>query len=289
MIMQFLPQILVSGLTAGSIYALVALGFHLVYATTRMLNFAYGTMVVLGGLLAYSLLTTAKLGVSVALPAVALGGLAVGYGFHRLAARPLESGNMVQQILGLVVVASVIETTYSLIWGKDVLPVPAFSGTQPISVIGASLQPQVLWVIGVCVAAFVIVRTVLNTTLLGRALRATASNPLGAKVVGIRHTRVTLYSYLISTVLAMLAGAVISPIFLAGGYQAMAITVKGFTASIVGGLSSLVGALVGGLAIGLLEAGLAVAVGSGFREAIMMGLLLLVLLVRPEGLFGKPH
>jgi len=288
-VLQFLPQVIVSGLTMGSIYALMALGFHLVFATTRVLNFAYGTMVVLGGLFAYSLLTVAKLNVALALIVVLLGAVVVGYCFQRLAARPLASGSMGQQIMGLVVVASIVENTYALIWGKEVLPVPAFSGTQPLLIAGAALQPQVLWVIGVTLAAFALIGTMLHTTLLGRALRATASNPLGAKVVGIRHSRMIAYSYLITTVVAMLAGAVVSPIIFAGGFVAMELTVKGFTASVLGGLTSLTGALIGGLALGLIEASLAMAVSSGYREALVMGLLLVVLLTRPEGLLGKHH
>lgn len=287
MIEAKLFQITVAGLTTGAIYALMALGFHLVFVTARTLDFAYGAVVVMGGLVAYSLVVELGLSLPLVLVFVTLFGGAVGYGVSTAIIWPLRDRPPAAQVISLLAAGLVVENVAAVIWGKDSLPFPPFTSDAPVFILGAAVNPQSFWVIGLSLLALTASNVFLYGTRLGRVLRATANDPFAARLMGINVKNMYGVAFATSLGLGTLGGTIISPITFAGGYFALPLTVKGFTASILGGIETPFGAVMGGFLLGLIEAYMAGLVTTSYMGAISMAILLLILLLRPEGLFSS--
>ena len=285
-----LLQFLVTGITVGSVYALVALGFTVIYNATGIINFAQGEFVVLGGLCFYSFHVAARLPVIVAIVGAVLIVAVVGLLMERLTIRPLSGSPVVTLIIVTIGVSVILRGAAKLIWGPESLAVPAFSGDTSILVGGVALQLQYLWVVGLTVLAVVGVRLFFDRTLVGKAMQACAINATAARLAGINAARMVQASFALSAGLAALAGVIISPITFASYDGGTVLGLKGFCGAIVGGLGSAPAAVVGGLLIGVLEK-LAIAFApegfTGFQDAFAFLLLLVVLFLRPSGLFGR--
>jgi branched-chain amino acid transport system permease protein len=284
MLAQFL-QFLYSGMTAGSAYALAALGFTIIYNTSGVINFAQGEFIMLGGMLAAMMA-----GAGVPLPlailiAVVLTGL-VGLIMEKTVIEPAQNAQVVTLII-ITIGASLTLRGLVQIWlGKGTHAVPAFSGEQPIQFLGASLLPQSLWVLGVTLAIVAALGWFFGRTLLGKAMLATSHNKLAAQLVGINTRRVLLLSFGLAALLGAVGGILVAPITYTSYDAGIMLGLKGFVAAVLGGLGGGVGAIAGGLILGIAEAMTAGYISSAYKDAVPFVLILLILFFMPRGLFG---
>ncbi len=290
MSLQDFLQFVFAGITSGSVYALTALGFTLIYNATGIINFAQGEFVMLGGLAAVSLHSGGAPLALAAIGAVAVVTV-VGLLFELLAIRPLLNASVLAQIIVTVGASLALRTAAMLIWGREAVALPAFTEGAPLSVFGATVVPQTVWVLGVTALIVIALQVFYRRTLLGKAVRACAVNPMAARLLGIPYGRVVLLTFGASAAVAAAGGVLITPISFMSYSSGALIGLKGFAAAILGGLGSPAGAVAGGLALGLLES---LSVGllpwsgaSGYKDAIAFLILLLVLFARPQGLLGQ--
>lgn len=281
-----LSQLVFSGLTMGSIYALVALGYHIIYVATRVLNFAVGEQVAIAGLFALSLATGIPM--LLAIPIAVVIGASFGVLYERVFLRPAYPHGEARAMIATLGIAIVIFQGKSLIWGVEPKPFPPFSGqpNESIPLLGADVEIQSFWVFAVLAGSLGALWFLYERTLWGKAMRAAAWNERVARLVGIDTGRMKAASMAIASALATLAGITVAPFILAGGVYGIAMGVKGFAGAIVGGLYSPVGVVVGGLLVGLFEAFVSGYISPGLRDPLVFSLLIVTLLVRPSGLLG---
>jgi branched-chain amino acid transport system permease protein len=280
-----LAQFLLSGLTVGSIYALVALGFAIIYNASHVINFAQGEFVMIGGMAAVWLLAAGLPLALAGLGAVALAAL-IGLALARFAVQPARGASVVTLIIITIGAAILLRGLASIVWDKRIHALPAFSGDAPIALFGATLAPQSLWVIGVTALIVCALWWFFNRTLGGKAILAVSHNRLAAQLVGISVRRVLLVSFALSAALGALAGILIAPITFTSWDVGVMLGLKGFAAAILGGMGSGPGAVVGGLVLGLLESLGAGYVSSAYKDAIAFIVMLAVLVLMPGGLLG---
>jgi len=280
-----LAQFLLSGLTVGSIYALVALGFAIIYNASHVINFAQGEFVMIGGMATVSLLGAGlPLALAAAL-AVALAAL-IGLALARFAVQPARGASVVTLIIITIGAAILLRGLAALVWDKRIHALPAFSGDAPIAVAGATLAPQSLWVIGVTALIVCALWAFFNRTLNGKAILAVSHNRLAAQLMGISVRRVLLVSFALSAALGALAGILVAPITFTSWDVGVMLGLKGFAAAILGGMGSGPGAVLGGLVLGLLESLGAGYLSSAYKDAIAFIVMLAVLMLMPGGLLG---
>jgi branched-chain amino acid transport system permease protein len=281
---QFL-QYIFSGITSGSVYALTALGFTLVFNATQIINFSQGQLVMLGGMTAVALN-----GVGAPLWVCFLGAVAIvtllTIGFERIAIRPLLRRGVLAQIIATVGASFVFETAAMLIWGRDAVGLPAFSGEEAIGVAGATLAPQTLWVVGSTIVIVTGLQLFYRKSLFGKAVRACAVDATAARLQGISYNRVVVFSFALTGAISAAVGVMITPISFMSYHSGSLLGLKGFAAATLGGLGNPVGAVVGGFALGIIESLGVGVVSAGYKDAIAFVILLLVLFVRPAGLLG---
>jgi branched-chain amino acid transport system permease protein len=285
-------QLLVAGLTVGCGYALVALGIHIILRATRIVNFAQGEFTIIGGLLALTFVQLFHVNTWFALAGATVAGFVLGLIFERLVLRPAARSGEIPLTIATLGTVSILLYGHALIpgWGSLPQPLPSFTGdaSDAVNVGGVSIQVQSMWVLGLLLVALAILYVFFERTYYGKAIRAAANNPTGAKLVGIDVTQARAVSVGLSIALAAYGGTIIGPITLVGGAGGTAIAIKGFVGAIIGGLESPVGCVVGGLLVGVIEKliqGLP-GVSYGISDPIVYSLLLLGLLLRPQGLFG---
>jgi len=280
-----LLQYIISGLTSGAVYALIALGFGIIYNATTIINFAQGEMVMLGALCAISIYHLFP-----SLPVAFLGSIIivslVGLVFERLALRPVRDPAPITLIIITVGGAVFIQGVAMLVWGKDAYPLPPFSGNTPLHLGPATILPQNLWVLGLTLVLVIALEAFFRLTLVGKAMRACAYNPRAARLVGISQGRMVQLSFALSAALGAGAGILIAPLTLGVYDMGLMLGLKGFSAAIIGGLGSLLGGVLGGLLLGLAESLTSGLISSGYRDAVAFLLLLVVLFLKPQGLMG---
>ncbi|MFO1115379.1 MAG: branched-chain amino acid ABC transporter permease [Beijerinckiaceae bacterium] len=281
-------QLVVSGLSAGSIYALTALGFNIVFKSTGAMNFAQGEWVVLGGMVAAMLFSSFGMVGLACVVAVSVV-MVVGFVSERLVIWPLKRPTPL--LITLVSIGLAISTRglIMLVLGKQPVGFPGFSRAETIDLGGVVLQTQALWIFGITVVFLLLSQLFFEHTILGKALRAAASDREAASIVGIRVERTVMLSFVISAFAGALAGAIVTPLTLASYDQGVMFGFKGFSAAMLGGIGSLPGAVVGGLALGLLEAFGSFYISSDLKDAIAFAVLLAILFARPSGLLGRPE
>ena len=280
-----LLQLLIAGLTVGSIYALVALALVTTFNITGILNLAQGEFSALGALLASSLCTAglplaAAFAVSV-LAAAVLAGL-----IERAAVHPARGASGLTLIIITLGLSISLRGLALLIWGTDPVVLPAFSKGGPLYLAGAAVSPQSLWIIGLLAVSVAGLHAFFELTYSGKAVRACVINRTAARLVGINPARMSLFAFLGSGALGAAAGIFIAPVTLATYDMGFMLGIKGFVAVIIGGMHSTGGAVLGGIILGVLEAYGAGLVSSGLKDALALLVLLAVLLVKPEGLIG---
>ncbi|MDQ3058664.1 MAG: branched-chain amino acid ABC transporter permease [Pseudomonadota bacterium] len=284
MLAQFL-QFLFSGVTVGATYALAALGFTLIYNASNVINFAQGEFIMLGGMLAV-LFTQAGLPLPVALILAIIVPAIVGVVLEKVAIEPVKGAETVTLIIITIGASLVIRGLVQVFLGKATHSLPAFSGDTPIEILGATLMPQSLWVLGVTALVVVALWYFFNRTLQGKAMLATSFNRLAAELVGINTSWVLFMSFAMSAALGALGGILVTPITLTSYDAGIMLGLKGFVAAVVGGLGSGLGAVLGGLLVGVLEAMGAGYISSSYKDAMPFVLILLILFFKPRGLFG---
>lgn len=279
-------QFLLSGLTVGAVYALVALGFTIIYNASDVANFAQGEFVMLGGMI-----TAASYAVGVPLPLAAALAIVITAGvgvlLNKLAIEPARNAPVVSLIIITIGASIFIRGLVQVILGRQLHGIPAFTGDDPIHVLGATILPQSLWVIAGALGIFFLLWLFFNHTLTGRAVLATANNRIAALLVGINTKYIMTLSFAVSAAIGALAGVLVTPITLTSYDIGMTMALKGFAAAMLGGMGNPKGALVGGLLLGILEAMTAGYISSQYKDAAAFITILAVLFFMPQGLFGS--
>jgi branched-chain amino acid transport system permease protein len=289
-----LVQFLVSGITVGSIYALIALGFVVIYNVTGIINFAQGEFAVYGAFAAISVFQKTRLlsgnvqiDLGWPLPLAALlgviGATLLGLLLYRVGIQPARHASILSMIIITIGAALVFRGTALMVWGTDPHRLPAFVKGPPLKILGAILTRQGVWVIAVTVVTLAILYLFFNYTLIGKALRACAINPGAARLMGISTRRMALLAFGLSAAITAIAGIVIAPVTFMTYDRGLILSLKGFVAAIMGGMSSPVGAVVGGLLLGILESFSAGLISSGYKDAVAFVVLFVVLVVRLGG------
>lgn len=285
--MLVLGQVVVNGVAVGAIYALVAIGFVLVYQSVALFNFAQAEYYTLGGMLVYTLLAARGLPFYLAVPGAVLVVVVIGIASERIAFRRLifSGAPQVNLIIASIALGIILRSLALLFWGPDAGRVPPVREA-PIKLFGLNISAQQLFIVAVTVVAVAIIYWLLNGTKVGLALRATASNRKVAGLMGIRVTTVLPLAFGLSSAVGALGGILVAPIFLAQFSMGQAVLVKAFAAGILGGLSSIPGVIVGGLTLGLVESAAGTYMSSAYKDVVAFAVLIVVLAVRPQGILG---
>jgi branched-chain amino acid transport system permease protein len=279
-------QFLFSGITQGSVYALIALGFMVIYNSSEIINFAQGEFVMLGGMVAvtlYNAKVPLPLAIIIAVVTVTLFGIV----FQHLAVRPLKKASTFSVIIMTIGASIFIRGVAMLIWGKDTFSLPLFLSGPPIIVGGAAIIPHYLIILGAAFLLMLLLQLFFKFTLVGQAMRASAVNRNGASLCGIKPERMVKLSFAISAALGSISGIIIAPTNLTSYDVGIMLGLKGFVVAIIGGLNSFVGTICGGFLLGIVEALGAGFISSQYKNAITFGLLILILFIRPNGIFGR--
>ena len=280
-----LLQYVLSGISTGSIYVIVGLGFTLIYVLTRVINFAQGEFVMLGGMLTAVFYDQ---GISVPLSlliAVAMTTV-VGLIMQRLVIYPARRSATIILILLTFGFGMVIRTASLMIFGSFPEIYPPFTGSEPIHLLGATIAPQSLWVIGITALIVVGLYLFLEYTLPGKAFRACSIDKLAAGIMGVNPENVSLLAFGLAAGLGALAGAVLTPITSTSYDIGTMLSIKGFVAALIGGLNRIEGVVLGGILLGVLESLGAGYISSGYKDAIPLIAFLVVLYFRRHGLIG---
>jgi branched-chain amino acid transport system permease protein len=280
-----LLQFTFSGITVGAIYALVGLGFAIIYNASHVINFAQGEFVMLGGMG-----TVFFIGLGMPMPVAILLAVAmtiiIGFALEKFAVEPARDAPIVTLIIITIGASIFLRGAAQVAWDRNFHSVPAFSGNDPIVIAGASILPQSLWILGSTVVIVITLHMFFNRTMMGKAIIATSHNPLAAKLMGINTQIVLLMSFGLSALLGASAGILIAPISLTYTGVGIMLGLKGFCAAVLGGLGKPMGAIAGGLIVGISEAMTAGYISSAYKDAVAFIIILAVLFFMPNGLFG---
>ena len=280
-------QYLIAGLTYGTIYAIVAIGFNIIYNTTGIINFAQGEFVMLGGMIAVSMNKFMPLP-SAILAAVLLTML-VGALIEIMFIRWLVKPSVLRMIIITIGLSIIIREVALQIWGESVRALPYFTGTavSSMAIGGVFISPQVLWVIGISSVMVVALNLFFSFTLLGRQMRACSANRDAARLCGISARNMVTLSFVLSAGIGALAGCVVSPITYVQYDTGTGLAIKGFTVAILGGLGNSMAAVAAGMVLGILESFSIWVMPTAYKDVISIAILLLILFIRPSGLFGS--
>ena len=280
-------QYLVSGLTVGSTYGLTALGFTIIFNTTGIINFAQGEFVMLGGMLSVYFMRALGLPLPVAVALAVAATTLVGAAVERFTIRPVKNAGVIQLIIITIGVSILLRGLAMLAWGKDTFALPHFSGMAPILFGGAAMLPQTLWVLAITLALLAGLKFFFSATIYGKGMLACSYDPKAAFLVGIDVRRMVLLSFMISALVGAVGGAILAPLTLTSYDVGVMLSLKGFAACITGGMGNPFGAAAGGLILGVVESFGAGYISSAYKDAFTFIILLLLLFVRPSGLFGQ--
>ncbi len=275
-----------SGITLGAIYALVALGFTLIYNASHVINFAQGEFLMIGGM-GTVVLMDAGAPIYLAIPgAILMAGIA-GVLLHKLAIAPAKNADVVTLIIITIGASIFLRGLAQIFWGKDYHALPAFSNTESLSVGGAVLLTQSLWILGIAALLVAALGWFFTRTALGKALLATSMNKDAASMVGIKTGAILTLAFGIAALLGAVAGVIVAPITFTAYDIGIMLGLKGFIAAAIGGLGSSTGAILGGLLLGLAEAYTAGYISSDYKDAVPFVLILIILFFLPNGLLGS--
>lgn len=290
-------QLLINGLAIGSIYALVALGFVLIYNAVGVVNFAQGDFVMLPSYVAISFLvpsiTVYGVSLHLQLPTVLVYlivlVLMIGFGllFNRIAYLPLRDRGWMPVVISTIGVSIFLRNFAQITWGSQPLPFPSPFSMETINFSGLHVRPQDLLIIAVTALLIAFQYVLFEKTPLGKQMRATAQDRTTARLLGIRVNRIVAITFVYSVLLGTISGLLVSPIFSVTKEMGGLIALKAFAASIVGGFGNIPGAIMGGLAIGVVETFGGFYISSSYADAIAFVILIGVLFFRPQGIFGE--
>ncbi len=287
MTFELFCQYFTAGITYGIIYAIVAIGFNIIYNTTGIINFAQGEFVMLGGMVAISCTPFMPLPLAIA-TAVAVTML-VGALIEIFFIRWLKNPSVLRMIIITIGLSIVIREVALHIWGESVRSLPYFSGdeTSSIQILGADMSPQVLWVIAICTLIVAFLTLFFKKTAMGQEMKACSANRTAATLCGINVRNMVTFSFLLSAGIGALAGCAISPITYTQYDMGPSFAIKGFTVAILGGLGNSVAAVGAGLILGLIESFSISVLPLVYKDVIAISILLIILFIKPHGLFGS--
>ena len=279
-------QFFFSGLTVGAVYALVALGFTLIYNACDVINFAQGEFVMLGGMTTV-FLALAGLPLPIAALLAVVATVLIGLALHRLAIEPARGASSVVLIIITIGASIFLRGVAQVAFDKNFHSLPPLFGSNPIELGGATILPHSLVVLAGAAAIVLLLWLFIDRTLIGKALIATATNRLAARLVGIDTRRMVGLSFVVAAAIGAIAGVLITPITLTSYDVGTLLALKGFAAAMLGGIGSALGAVIGGLLLGMIEAFSAGYLSSKYKDAAAFLVILLVLFAMPQGLLGR--
>jgi branched-chain amino acid transport system permease protein len=286
---EFILQFIASSLTEGSIYGLIALGLVIILRSTDVLFFAQGTLSMVGGVMMYGLFGQYNLPLYLSIPLSLLACIAVSLVSLKVVVLPLlaRGANTMNTSMGTLGVYFLFEMIAMMIFGKDPLAVPSFSGDEAVTIFRANFVPQHFWILGFTAAALLLTLVFFKGTKMGKAMTGLGDNPILAKASGLRVSFLFMVAFIYGALVAGISGIIVAPTSYTGYNVGMGLTFKGFIAATVGGITNPLGALLGGLIVGFFENFTAGFISSRFKDLITFVLLLVVLRLRPQGLLGR--
>jgi len=281
-------QLLIAGISTGSIYGLIALAFLIIYNTTKIVNFAQGEMVMMGAMMAFFGIGISKFNYAGTILIVIGSMVVLSYVFRYALVAPLQrrGAPIYNIIIGTIAFGTVVSEAIGLWLGKQQYGVPPLIPNNPLHFMGLSILPQSLLIIVVAFTLVLAIWYFFHKTMTGLSLRAVAINPDGARVSGIKLARMLAIGFLLSAVVSGIGGMLIAPVVGASPYMGLSIAVKGFAAAILGGMGNIYAGMVGGLIIGVVESLLSYNFAS-YAEPITYAIMLFMLFVKPTGLFPE--
>lgn len=280
-------QFLIMGIQRGSIYAMVAMGFNMIYNATGIINFAQGEFVVLGGLMMVTLTMAYNLSIVFAFILTVLFLIIAGILMERLTINPVKQPTVLRLIIITIAVSIIIKGAAMVFWGKGSHYMRHFSDTRSLDFYGATILPQTLWIFAILFFVVVAYIVFFNYTMTGKCMRACAINRDAARLAGINDRKMVMLSFALSAGIGAIAGIIITPIIQMDYARGAMLGLKGFGAAVLGGLGNSMGAVVAGVLLGILEAMGAGYISSHYMDAIALVILLFVLFIRPSGIFGS--
>ncbi len=288
-----IPQLVISGITSGCIYAIVAVGFSIIYNSTQVINFAQGEFVMIGAMVAALLL--AKMSLIVAFPVAVIAGCLAGGLLAVCVLIPLKRASVISLIIITVGASIMFRGLAQLFWGETAIPVAPFTGIareglvedRVFHIMGAVVQAQELWVMAITGILVLGMHLFYKYSLLGKAMRACSMNPTGAKLVGISVQKMVILSFVMAAGLGAVAGVTVSPVFYAKCNMGTALGLKGFCASVLGGLGNFGGGVIAGIILGVVESVVGGLLWSDYKDAVAFVILVLILFIKPEGILSR--
>lgn len=281
-------QLLSSGITIGAIYALVALGFVTITRASQIINFAQGEFVMLGGIITFFLLKSVNIPYPLAILMAISIVVIIGFLLHVTVIYPLRKASVLILIMATLGVSIFLSSTSGLIFGTLPKALPPFSGEYPLQVWVVSIVPQNLWVLGTTFILLIILYLLSHRTLLGKAMEASSTDPLGADLLGISRNLMTFLAFGVSAGVGAIAGILITPIFFTSYNAGPLLGLKGFIGAVLGGWGKNSGAILGGFTLGIIESLSIAFIPSGYKDGVAFTILLLILYFRPKGILGSP-
>lgn len=281
------PQLILSGMAIGSMYGLVALGFQMTYAVSNTMNFSQGAVVMVGAVICYCLNITWGVHAALAVPVTLILCAAFGLLIERWVVRPFARNGSQSWLLSTIALGIIAENIAMLTFGKEVRGYPSGLAETPVSILNFGVYPLELVIPVVGLVSAIALRLLFTQTLWGKAFRAASENPDTARLLGIPVTRLIALSFGLSTALAGLAGMLIAPIANVSATMGTLLGVKAFATAMIGGLSNPWGVMIAGVLYGIVESVAAGTLGGSYREIVGFAVVIVVLSVRPNGLFGR--
>ncbi len=282
-----LIQYAITGLTVGSIYALVAIGFNIIYNVTEIINFAQGEFVMLGGLFMVFFATVLDMALPLAFLMTMIAVMATGIMMERFAIFPAKNASVLTMIIITIACSILLKGAAMYGWGKDPFTLPPFTDRKPFVFMGAAVFPQSIWVVVTTLVVVFFLTMFFKRTKFGKAMIASSDNRDAAQLMGIDVKTMVMVCFGLSAAIGAVAGMVITPISLMEYDRGALLGLKGFGAAVLGGLGHFYGAVVAGFIVGLIESFCAGLISSGYKDAAALLVLLLVLFAKPSGLFGS--
>ena len=283
---SLLIQFLFSGITTGSVYALIAVSLVIVYKVSQLICFAQGEFFVFGALTMVTL-TSKGIPMPLAFALAIFIAMVIGALIQQVLIRPIQGSSVGALIVMTIAISLALRGLAMLIWGRESHVLRPFYQGEPLQIFGASLQFQVFWIVGITAVVLLLIWLFFEKTSLGIAMRACAENPLGASLMGISVQKASLFAWAWGSGIGALAGIAVAPLLFiqyTGGLMPM---IKGFIAMSIGGLSSIVGSVIAGFLLGIIESYTIGLISSKFSDTIVFALLMVILIIKPSGLFGK--
>ena len=281
-----LLQALIAALSVGAMYAFVAVGVALVYNATNIINFAQGEFVMLGGMIMVSLYGDHNWPLLAAIPATLLLTMLAGLALMRVSFRPGSNTSLISVLIITIGASLFISGSAQHIWDADIHRFAPFSGDEPIAFAGAFIAPQSLWIIGIAVIVIGALTAFFQFSIYGKAMKACAVDRRAAELLGIGAANMVRLSFVMSAALGCIAGIIMTPLIMIDYAGGMLLAIKGFSAAMLGGMGSIVGAVIGGLVFALLESLAATYVSNAVKELITFVVIINVLLFMPRGIMG---